>query len=246
MQKRESGARGDVQEPGVDQVLDRIAAAFHAATQAEWMAKLEVQPETVRTWRKRGFVPISKIARAAELSGKPVEWFRLRPQEAPERAEAPKAWTPENGPPEYKVALDVQQYILVPKLNVRVSAGNGTTVDAEDEIGQFAFKRSWLARKGVNPSSLRVITAKGRSMEPTVRDRDILLVDTSPQSHLNDGIYVLNYAGDSICKRLMRLVDGGLRIFSDNAAEFPPQDVRPGDLEQVRVVGKVIWVGGER
>lgn len=161
-------------------------------------------------------------------------------------AEGNATWSSASLTQETKVQLDVQQYFLVPQLSVHASAGNGYAVDAEDEIGRFAFRRDWLSKKVVNPDALRVITAKGRSMEPTVRDGDILLVDTSPQERLSDGIYVLNYQGESICKRLMRLLDGGLRICSDNATEFPPQDVPAGHMEQVHLVGKVIWVGGER
>lgn len=160
--------------------------------------------------------------------------------------ERPAAWAAGDVPTETKVQLDVQQYFLVPQLGVHASAGNGYAVDTEDVIGRFAFRRDWLSKKVANTDALRVITAKGRSMEPTVRDGDILLVDTSPQERLTDGIYVLNYQGESICKRLMRLVDGGLRICSDNATEFPPQDVPVGHVEQVHVVGRVIWVGGER
>lgn len=147
---------------------------------------------------------------------------------------------------ETKVQLDVQQYFLVPQLSVHVSAGNGYAVDTEDVIGRFAFRRDWLSKKVASADAARVITAKGRSMEPTVRDGDILLVDTTPQERLTDGIYVLDVEGESRCKRLQQLLDGGLRIHSDNASEFPPQDVPPGRVDLVRVVGRVIWVGGER
>lgn len=139
----------------------------------------------------------------------------------------------------------MQEFLYVPQLSVTTSAGNGHAIDQEIEIGKFAFRRSWIQHKGLNALKLRVITARGRSMEPTVRDGDILLVDTSEQARLTEGIYVIDYGGESRCKRLMPLFDGGLKICSDNP-DYPPEEVKPGQVEQIRVVGRVIWVGGER
>src|SRR3990167_5420392 len=47
-----------------------------SALGTDWMIKLEVAPETVRTWKKRGAVPVAKLVKAAELSGRPLEWFK--------------------------------------------------------------------------------------------------------------------------------------------------------------------------
>lgn len=256
MQKVGTDERGRYAEPDVDQVLERIKSAFQVETGQDWMDVLEVRPETVRTWRKRGFVPAVKLMRVSELTGRPVEWLAPKRYEAEPRGGSPAtkpevcedrvSWSSGSEPRETKVQLDVQQYLLVPQMNVQTSAGSGFAVDAEDVIGRFAFRRDWLSRKVASTDALRVITAKGRSMEPTVRDGDILLVDTAPQERLTDGIYVLDVEGESRCKRLHRLVDGGVRIYSDNGAEYPPEDVPSGSVDLVRVVGRVIWVGGER
>jgi hypothetical protein len=39
------------------------------------MQALGVAPETVRTWRKRGAVPLSQIKKAASVSDCPIDWF---------------------------------------------------------------------------------------------------------------------------------------------------------------------------
>ena len=54
-----------------DEVVARIADALGP----EWMALMEVQPETIRTWRKRGEVPVKQLLRAAQRSGRTVEYF---------------------------------------------------------------------------------------------------------------------------------------------------------------------------
>lgn len=241
--------RGSGEPPSVDKVIERISGALGAR---EWMNQLKVQSETVRTWRKRGKVPITQLAKAAELSGRPIEWFNQweyfsektptnffakKEKQVIQKSEQNRAQSAENS--------DANDYCLIPQLSVSTSAGGGQTIGDEFEIGRFAFRRAWIESKGLVASQLRVITARGRSMEPTVRDHDILLVDTAEQHKLAEGIYVIDYGGESKCKRLMPLVGGGLKIFSDNP-EYPAEDVKPGAIDQVRLVGRVIWVGGER
>lgn len=253
MKKLNAEADGFGEPLSVEQVIERLGSALLARTQSEWMTLLEVQPETVRTWRKRGAVPIAKIARAASISGRPMEWFTRPyfPTETSERKIFPrseKQIIQSEGltvGEESAAYGDLQEFLYVPQLSVTTSAGNGHAIDQEIEVGKFAFRRSWIQRKGLNPLQLSVITARGRSMEPTVRDGDILLVDTSEQTRLTEGMYVIDYGGESRCKRLMPLFDGGLKICSDNP-DYPPEELKPGQVDQIRVVGRVIWVGGER
>lgn len=59
----------------VDAVLSRIGEALGAASEDAWMAQLAIPQETVRTWRKRGAVPLRQLSRIAETTGKTVDWL---------------------------------------------------------------------------------------------------------------------------------------------------------------------------
>src|SRR2546427_5552445 len=61
----------DALTSNVDEVLARMAEALGP----DWMAGMEVQPETVRTWRKRGEVPARQLLRASQRAGRPLEYF---------------------------------------------------------------------------------------------------------------------------------------------------------------------------
>src|SRR3546814_17873581 len=79
-------------------------------------------------------------------------------------------------------------------------------------------------------------------MEPTLRDGDEVLVDSSDQgSRLRDGIYVLR-ADDAIVVKRVTIQPGGrlIQISSDNTAYPPWYDV---DRLQNHAVGRVIWYG---
>lgn len=138
-----------------------------------------------------------------------------------------------------------KEFVMVPEYAVRASAGVGALVGSEDIVGRFAFRRSWLESRGIRADSLAVVSADGDSMEPTVRDSDILLVDTSVRTVRADGIYLIEQSGELRCKRLQAMVGGGVKIRSDNP-KYETEVVPVEHAELVRVVAKVIWIGGER
>ena len=139
----------------------------------------------------------------------------------------------------------LKEFVLVPEYSVRASAGIGSIVSDEDIVGRFAFRKAWLDARGIKPEALAVVSADGDSMEPTVRDRDILLVDTSVQTLRAEGIYLIEQAGELRCKRLQALVGGGVKIRSDNQ-KYESEVVDAEHANLLRVVAKVIWIGGER
>lgn len=72
MKKTSADIHGEFQPASVEGQLLRVESALGA----DWMIKLGVAVETVRTWRKRGAVPVAQLVKAAELSGRPLEWFK--------------------------------------------------------------------------------------------------------------------------------------------------------------------------
>lgn len=134
---------------------------------------------------------------------------------------------------------------LIPAYAVKASTGNGFAVHDEEAVGSFAFKRAWLARKGLNASTLVVVSARGDSMEPTVCDGDILLVDRNVTRLAGDGIYLIERDNELYCKRLQKLFDGGVTIMSDNR-RYEAQQLSAEAASGLNVIGRVRWIGGER
>lgn len=138
------------------------------------------------------------------------------------------------------------EFVMVPKLDVKLSAGNG---HEQLEINltrstPLAFRASWVREKRLKPSKLAAMTATGDSMQPGIFDGDSLVVDTS-QTEVQDGkVYALWYDGGERVKRLYRLPGGGLRIKSDNP-DHPPIEVQPEKLEHVRILGRVVHRSGD-
>lgn len=137
---------------------------------------------------------------------------------------------------------DDAKFVLVPRYDVRASAGAGAFADQNQVMGYLAFRRDWVRRTlGVDPNHLAIISAIGDSMEPTIRHGDVLLVQTTPVEHVIDGaVYVLARGDHLVVKRLQQFVTGALKVFSDNQA-YETEVVDNGDA--IAICGRVLWMG---
>jgi DNA-binding phage protein len=137
------------------------------------------------------------------------------------------------------------EFSFIPRYDVRASAGPGAIVPFEDIDGtrQFvAFRTEWLRRIGVNPKTAEVLVAVGDSMEPTIRDGDLLLIDRSIDRVVDNGIYVLVIAGMVLLKRLQTRRDGSAVLKSDNA-RYDDEVVPANEVPDLRIEGRVRWFG---
>ncbi|MPL79247.1 hypothetical protein SDC9_25123 [bioreactor metagenome] len=154
---------------------------------------------------------------------------------------APRGEGGDLGQPSQEV--DMQHRVdLVNVYNVSASAGPGIIVDEETVVDRLAFPQGYLSRiTKARPADLAVIGVKGNSMEPTLRDDDVVMIDTSKRSLGYDGLFVLNFDNALLVKRISRGTGPGkVMILSDNREEYPAVEWHVSD---VIVVGKVIWVG---
>lgn len=130
---------------------------------------------------------------------------------------------------------------LIPVYDVQASAGFGALVDYEEQTHSLAFPPDYLKKLTAgSPRDLVIISTKGDSMEPTLLDDDIVLVDTS-KTHMGfEGMFVLRHNDTLLVKRAgMSAKTGYVTLISDNKA-YPPIEASLADLH---VVGKVLWYG---
>lgn len=130
---------------------------------------------------------------------------------------------------------------LVPVYDVAASAGFGALVDYEQQTHSLAFPPDYLRKlTSSSPANLAIISVKGESMEPTLLDDDIVLVDMS-KTHMGfEGLFVIRHNETLLVKRAgMSPKNGHVTLLSDNKA-YPPVEASLADLS---VVGKVLWYG---
>ena len=136
--------------------------------------------------------------------------------------------------------------IVLPRYDIQASAGHGALVEHSDASGILTVSRNWLLKYTSNPGKVVVLEARGDSMEPTVRDGDLLLVDTGANADAISlgGVFVLTVTGMVMIKRLQTVLNGDLKILSDNSA-YEHLLIPAGELsDKVIVHGRVVWSGG--
>lgn len=146
---------------------------------------------------------------------------------------------------EHPEDLPPGEFVMVPRLDVHLSAGNGhdqVEIELVKENPQ-AFRTEWIRQQRLKPAKLAAMRASGESMEPTIHGGDSLLIDTSQTDVVDGRVYALWYDGGERVKRLFRLPGGGLRIKSDNAA-FDVIELGAEYPGQVRVIGRVVHRSG--
>lgn len=138
-----------------------------------------------------------------------------------------------------------EQFTPVKVYTAEASAGPGMLNPEEDRIGTLAFKRAWLQQIGLNPKHASILRVKGDSMEPTVKDGSIVLVDEQKKRPVGNHIYAFIEEDELRIKRL-DVIDGGkskvLTITSDNP-DYPSEVRINSDINKLRVLGQVVWTG---
>lgn len=140
---------------------------------------------------------------------------------------------------------DFKDFVMVRRLDVKASAGNGNLVFFESDKGKVAFRRDFLKSEGAKESEALVCYADGQSMEPTIPDGAVLLVNLGGTEFVNNGIFVLRLEGEVLVKRLRREVGGGILIVSDNQDKnrYPDIHITPDKEDLLSIVGRVFWMG---
>jgi len=123
--------------------------------------------------------------------------------------------------------------VRVPRLAVAASAGAGSSVDDEVELAAALIPAALARRLRLErPSMIRV---RGDSMEPGLRDGDLLVVDTARRSPDARGAVFVIRLDDALMVKRVRRGDDGPVARSDNPLAPP---LPAGRIE---VIGRVMW-----
>jgi len=214
----------------------RLQEVIGAGSVREFAIRIGVSEGTLRNLLKGGDPKLSTVLRIAAEAGVTVDWLTGCQGSTAHEAEAVSQCV-------CKDEFD-EEYILVPGYHVQVSTGNGCVAPFVKESikRRLAFRRKYLDYRQLRPENLAVVFSKGDSMEPTIKDNDSLLINLNSTTPKDGKIFVVRLGDDLYAKRIQRLVDGGIMLISDNK-EYPAQTIDPSQLEQLQVIGQVIWIG---
>jgi phage repressor protein C with HTH and peptisase S24 domain len=218
---------------------DRIASLatgkvkkFHPDEVLALVEKLQVRQAFLKTGEGDVFEPEK---RAPEVNMPPMDWH---PGDQTGLDADGNYRKPKSAPP-----LLADDFVTVPRYDVEACAGHGAVIHSEQVVDHLAFRADWVRHAlGVQQYDLALISVKGDSMEPTLSNGDLILLDMHSGKVEDNAIYALQHNGTLLVKRIQRRLDGSVVVSSDNP-RYEAESISVEGVSALRVVGRVVWAG---
>ncbi|RDE04673.1 XRE family transcriptional regulator [Sphingomonas aracearum] len=143
--------------------------------------------------------------------------------------------------PTEEVIADQLDLVAIDEIDLAFGLGATLTDQVPVVVSKRRFPRGWLeALTDAPPSALVFARGRGDSMLPTLLDGDIVLIDKTQRSFLEqDALFALTLGDAAMIKRLRARPSGRIAILSDNPT-VPADEVAP---DEIRIVGRVVFIG---
>ena len=141
----------------------------------------------------------------------------------------------------YSVSNDPGCFVTVPRVEARLAAGAGSFDTSQAVVGRYSFRVDWLKTKG-SPDHMVLMGITGDSMEPFIKDGDMVLIDQFQRDILPGHLYAVRIGEGIVIKQ----IDWGphkLVLKSFNRSLYPPMevDIRGDNGDAVQIIGRVLW-----
>lgn len=142
--------------------------------------------------------------------------------------------------PDLPSSVTSGETVDVPIYYLEIPAGPGAWLEDDPEPADTQpFRLSQLRGLTRSPlAKLAIAIVYGDSMQPVLFNGDMVLVDTA-QKNPRDGLFILRLYGELMVKRIT-VGPGRIDVSSDNPAHRSYENV---SLEDLHIVGRVIWLG---
>ncbi|MDR8077826.1 LexA family transcriptional regulator [Burkholderia cenocepacia] len=192
----------------------------------------------IESGRNKGSKHLLTLARA--LNVRP-EWLELgrEPKRSLKDSDGarPIVWeTPDDLPPD-------DDRVWMDRYDYRFSAGTGHIQWEIRQKKALPFDIGFFRALGVKPQDCKLAQVHGRSMEPYLFNRDLMMI-CEAKTHVRDGrIYAIYFEDEPLVKQIFKEADGALRLHSYNT-EYPDRIVAGSQLESLRIAGEVVYRSG--
>lgn len=217
-------------------VLKRIKQAYHFSSYGELAEYLGVSPGTISAWKTRNTLNYKLILdRCSDLDFDALFYTDQIPGK--------KLLHNQNPQKAFETDQEIYQVPLYVNSRACINGVFLSRVDGTDEMDQSPVQPFYLnkfcveKRMEANPANLYAITVTGDSMNPTLYEDDIIIIDKSLTSPKAGSIYLVRISELINCKRIQKLPGGILQITNDNEA-YKSFDI-PADSDDFEILGQV-------
>jgi phage repressor protein C with HTH and peptisase S24 domain len=209
------------------EIIARFKEIKKLKTDTELAEFLGIKQNTISTWKSRNTIDLSKIIEECNVR---ESMYVLYGEDITELENIAYRDTV-NEADEKNIKND---FVTIPLMSGRISAGTGLLAQ-EGADTCMCFRKEWINKKG-DPKNMSLIMVSGDSMQPTLSNGDVVLIDHS-RNYIHDyGIYAI-CVDDSILIKRLQPFGNKVQIISDNS-KYPPLVL---DAADVVINGKALW-----
>lgn len=142
--------------------------------------------------------------------------------------------------------IDVETKIWVDLMDIKFSCGDGESIDFHFETIEarnLAFDPSFFRNRRVKPENARFARAKGDSMFPFIKDRDVFGMDISDTVALDGEVYAVYFEGEAMLKQIFKEDGGKLVLHSLNPA-YKDRIVGEHNGSSFQIIGRQFYRSG--
>lgn len=195
-----------------------------------------LSPQSVNGWFTRGTISYAAATALSRELGYATEWI-MGEESCSEKPNYPPLYISKEEDSDHKLRVEV--------LDVGGQCGTSGVInpDFPDTITCLYFSPEGVAEmlSRTNTNGVSLINAFGDSMTPTIKQGDLLFIDTNIKEFVGDGIYFFKLDGEGFVKRLQRFPKGKIMAMSDNK-NYIPFEISGEDFATAEIVGKFIKV----
>lgn len=132
--------------------------------------------------------------------------------------------------------------IRVNRYDATLAAGSGSWNEGKRKLDAIPFTPAFFQKRlsRTSGAGFAVLEARGDSMEPSISDGDLLLLDEN-DTRLVDGVFAFLIDDEARVKRFRKGIDG-VTIMSDNPV-YAPEHLASDQLDRIKIIGRVRWIG---
>jgi phage repressor protein C with HTH and peptisase S24 domain len=140
---------------------------------------------------------------------------------------------------------DSDEFVSIKRVDLKISAGvTGYSVEyMNGDLAPIVFRKDWVSLKGYDINKLFALKVSGQSMETSLYDDDLVVINAADTRMVDGEVYAVNYEGELVIKRMIRQGSDWI-LSSDNLDKRKYSDKLCH--ENCIVIGRVIYKQSER
>lgn len=214
-------------------------------SQADLLRLTKASRGTISGWVNGANAPSAKHIESLASALKTTSTWLLTGNGLPTISQQIQAKIDGSSQPILTTDLDVNSKIWVPLADVKFSCGEGESIEFHfDETKKLlSFEPDFFSHRGVKPKNVRLLYAKGDSMEMYIADGDIFAIDITDTTIRDGEIYAIYFEGEAMLKQIFKESGGRLTLHSLNK-KYKDKEVTEQNGIGFKVIGRQFWRAG--